>query len=107
MDPIVVVGSGASGVHFALAALRKGRRVLMLDVGYAGQDAMRPGDSLDGLKRNLPDPIGYFLGQRYESLVLPGASGEYYAFPPTKEHGMNFSLRQADFLPCIRSLPAA
>jgi choline dehydrogenase-like flavoprotein len=85
-DPIVVVGSGASGVHFALAALRKGRRVLMLDVGYTGQDAVRPGDNLNGLKRNLPDPIGYFLGKQYESLVLPGASGEYYAFPPTKEH---------------------
>lgn len=83
---IAVVGSGASGVHFALTALRKGRRVVMLDVGNAGQPAVRPGDTLQGLKRNLPDPAGYFLGSNYESLVLPGSRGEYYAFPPAKEH---------------------
>jgi choline dehydrogenase-like flavoprotein len=86
MNPIIVVGSGASGVHFALAALRKGRRVVMLDVGYTGQDAVRPDDTLNGLKQNLPDPINYFLGSRYESLVLPGSTGEYYAFPPSKDH---------------------
>jgi choline dehydrogenase-like flavoprotein len=86
MDPIVVVGSGASGVHFALTALGKGRRVLMLDVGHTGQVAVRPDDTLNDLKQNLPDPVGYFLGARYESLVLPGHAGEYYAFPPTKDH---------------------
>ncbi len=86
MHPIVVVGSGASGVHFALSALRKGRRVLMLDVGHAGRDGVRPDDTLNGLKRNLPDPVAYFLGEKYESLVLPGAAGEYYAIPPSKQH---------------------
>src|SRR5215472_1309191 len=84
--PVVVIGSGASGVHFALTALRKGRRVLMLDVGHTGKEAPRPGDKLTELKRNLPDPALYFLGPRYESLVLPGSQGEYYAFPPGKEH---------------------
>lgn len=86
MDPVVVVGSGASGAHFALAALRKGRRVLMLDVGYVGREHVNPGDTLNGLKRHVPDPVEYFLGKGYESLVLPGNSGEYYAFPPAKEH---------------------
>ncbi len=86
MEPIVVVGSGASGVHFALTALRKGRRVLMLDVGHTARGTVRPSDSLNELKKNLPDPIDYFLGSRYESLVLPGGHGEYYAFPPTKQH---------------------
>jgi choline dehydrogenase-like flavoprotein len=86
MNPIIVVGSGASGVHFALAALRKGRRVVMLDVGHAGQDAVRPDDTLNDLKRNLLDPVGYFLGSRYQSLVLPGSTGEYYAIPPSKDH---------------------
>jgi choline dehydrogenase-like flavoprotein len=86
MDPVVVVGSGASGVHFALTALRKGRRVLMLDVGHTAPEAVRPGDTLNGLKRHLADPVAYFLGERYESLVLPGNSGEYYAFPPSKEY---------------------
>jgi choline dehydrogenase-like flavoprotein len=86
MDTIVIVGSGASGVHFALTALKKGRQVIMLDVGHTGQHAVRPRDSLNELKKNLPDPVTYFLGQRYESLVLPGNTGEYYAFPPAKEH---------------------
>lgn len=86
MDPIVVVGSGASGVHFALTALRKGRRVIMLDAGHTAQEAVLPGETLAGLKRKLPDPALYFLGPRYESLVLPGSEGEYYAFPPSKEH---------------------
>jgi choline dehydrogenase-like flavoprotein len=86
MDPILVVGSGASGVHFALTALRKGRQVTMLDVGHHGPDAVLPGETLNGLKRRLPDPAGYFLGPGFESLVLPGHEGEYYAFPPSKEH---------------------
>ena len=86
MDPIVVVGSGASGVHFAITALRKGRRVMMLDVGHTGREAAMAGETLSGLKRKLPDPALYFLGPRYESLVLPGNQGEYYAFPPAKEH---------------------
>jgi len=104
-DPLIVIGSGASGVHFALAALRKGRRVLMLDVGHTGQDAVRPGDTLNSLKRNLPDPAAYFLGPRYESLVLPGAKGEYYAFPPSKEHVFRrrpeFELRAKGFSPLL------
>jgi len=86
MDTIVVIGSGASGVHFALTALRKGRRVLMLDVGHTGREAVLPADSLNELKKNLPDPVDYFLGARYQSLILPGRTGEYYAFPPSKQH---------------------
>jgi choline dehydrogenase-like flavoprotein len=103
MDPIVVVGSGASGVHFALTALRKGRRVLMLDVGNKGAEAVRPNDTLTGLKQNLSDPASYFLGAQYESLVLPGNAGEYYAFPPAKEHVFRsrdeFQMRSDGFSP--------
>jgi len=103
MDPIVVVGSGASGVHFALAALRKGRRVTMLDVGHTGQQPVLPRETLIGLKRNLDDPALYFLGSRYQSLVLPGNEGEYYAFPPAKEHVFRsqpgFAFRNDGFSP--------
>ena len=81
MDPIVVVGSGASGVHFALTALRKGRRVTMLDAGHTGQEAVLPDETLAGLKRKLPDPALYFLGPRYESLVLPGSAANTTPFP--------------------------
>ena len=86
MDPIVVVGSGASGVHFALSCLLKGHSVVMVDVGHAGRPPVLPTETLVGLKRNLPDSVDYFLGPRYDSLVLPGHAGEYYAFPPSKEH---------------------
>ncbi|MBV9398701.1 MAG: hypothetical protein JO062_12030, partial [Bryobacterales bacterium] len=86
MDPIVVVGSGASGVHFALGCLLKGLPVTMVDVGYTGREPVLPNQSLVGLKRNLPDPVDYFLGSNYDSLVLPGKEGEYYAFPPSKDH---------------------
>ena len=103
MDPIVVVGSGASGVHFALTALRKGRQVLMFDVGHTGPEAVRPEDTFHGLKQNLPDPAGYFLGPRYESVVLPGNSGEYYAFPPAKDYVFRtrpeFQFRASGFAP--------
>jgi choline dehydrogenase-like flavoprotein len=102
-SPVVVVGSGASGVHFALTALQKGRRVLMLDVGHTAREPVRPSDSLIGLKRNLPDPVSYFLGPRYEAVVLPGNDGEYYAFPPSKEHVFRprreFQLRCDGFSP--------
>ena len=86
MDPVVVVGSGASGVHFALGALRKGHRVVMLDVGHVRPAAVNPGDSLNGLKRGLDDPARYFLGPRFESLILPDHGAEYYGFPPSKNH---------------------
>jgi choline dehydrogenase-like flavoprotein len=103
MDPIVVVGSGASGIHFALTALRKGRQVLMLDVGHKGSEVVRPSDTLNGLKQNLSDPAAYFLGTRYQSLVLPGNAGEYYAFPPAKEHVFRprheFQMRSNGFSP--------
>jgi choline dehydrogenase-like flavoprotein len=83
-DPIVVVGSGPSGVHFAQTAIERGRRVLMLDVGHAGADPVAPAEDLNGLKARLPDPVAYFLGDDLSSAVLPGHAGEYYGFPPGK-----------------------
>jgi choline dehydrogenase-like flavoprotein len=83
---VVIVGSGASGVHFALSVLRKGYDVLLLDVGYRGREAVNPGDHLEALKDSLDDPVRYFLGDRFESVLFPGNRGEYYGFPPSKEH---------------------
>ena len=85
-DPVVVVGSGASGVHFALSVLRKGYRVVMLDVGHASAEPVNPGDSLNDLKRRLDDPVRYFLGPDFEALILPDHGKEYYGFPPSKTH---------------------
>jgi pyruvate/2-oxoglutarate dehydrogenase complex dihydrolipoamide dehydrogenase (E3) component len=83
-DPIVVVGSGASGVHFAETALALGRRVVMLDVGHQSPAPVRPEASLNQLKSELEDPVAYFLGEQYESMILPGDDSEYYGFPPSK-----------------------
>lgn len=84
MTRVVVIGSGASGVHFALTALEKGHDVLMLDVGHPGPEPIRPADDLATLKRTLADPAGYFLGEQFESVLFPDDAAEYYGFPPSK-----------------------
>lgn len=86
MTPTVtVVGSGASGVHFALTVLRKGGTVRMLDVGRQGRAPVLPDAGLDDLKRELDDPAAYFLGPRFEGALLPGVTDEYYGTPPSKD----------------------
>src|SRR5262249_58191349 len=44
MGKVVIIGSGASGVHFALSLLGKGYEVIMLDVGRAKPPAVNPED---------------------------------------------------------------
>lgn len=85
-DPIVIVGAGASAVHFAATALELGRRVVMLDVGRHATAPAAPAASLNQLKRDLDDPVRYFLGANYESLILPTETSEYYGFPPSKSY---------------------
>ena len=105
MDRIVIVGSGASGVHFALSVLKKGYRVLMLDVGYQRPGAVNPDDDFRALRSNLSDPAAYFLGPKYESLILPGYGAEYYGFPPNKSYvflpTQNFQYRAEGFAPLV------
>ena len=83
---VTVVGSGASGVHFALSLLRKGVSVTMLDVGRQGAAPVSASSSLPGLKDSLADPSAYFLGARYESVLMPDAREEYYGIPPSKQY---------------------
>lgn len=86
MDPVVVVGSGASAVHFALSLLEKGREVVMVDVGKRRPDPIRPDLGFDELKRELSDPVEYFLGRNFESVLYPGNAEEYYGFPPNRAY---------------------
>jgi len=86
MDRIVIVGSGASGVHFALSVLQKGYDVVMLDVGRVKPPVLNPRDTFVELKHSLEDPVRYFLGEDYEAVVYPGSAGEYYGFPPNKSY---------------------
>jgi len=103
MDRVVIVGSGASGVHFARSVLEKGYEVVMLDVGRAGPPVVNPQDTFNELKRNLDDPARYFLGSDYEAVVYPGSEGEYYGFPPNKSYVFSvppaFSSQASGFAP--------
>jgi len=84
MAKITVVGSGASGIHFALSALKNGHQVVMLDVGYSSPPSVNPEDSFAELKINLKDPVAYFLGKKFESVIPPDFDQEIYEFPPHK-----------------------
>jgi choline dehydrogenase-like flavoprotein len=86
MAKITVVGSGASGVHFALSALKKGHHVTMLDVGYGAPPPVNREDTFNRLKSSLGDPALYFLGKDFESVVPPDFDKEIYGFPPNKQY---------------------
>jgi choline dehydrogenase-like flavoprotein len=86
MKRVLVVGSGASAVHFALTALEKGWYVTMVDVGHARPPVVSPADSFVQLKHRLSDPTAYFLGRSFEGVLYPGGREEYYGFPPNKRY---------------------
>jgi choline dehydrogenase-like flavoprotein len=86
MSRIVVVGSGATGVHFALTALERGHDVTMLDVGHERPPPVLPHATFDQLKEDLPDPVSYFLGGRGEGVVYPSTAASYYGHPPSKQY---------------------
>ena len=101
MRHVVIVGSGASAVHFAQSVLARGWRVTMLDVGRVAPAPVRPDDSFAALKKNLDDPADYFLGRNFEGVLFPGQAGEYYGFPPHKGYIFEsvgaFALRSRGF----------
>lgn len=88
MERVLVVGSGASGVHFAETLLARGREVTLLDVGRPRAEPVLPEATLNGLKERLDDPVEYFLGPAFEGVLLPGKKGEYYGIPPSKAHAL-------------------
>lgn len=81
-----VVGAGPSALHFAQSALDSGMRVTLLDVGHEPPPVVAPELSFAGLKRELPDPAEYFLGDDYSAVLFPGDASEYYGFPPGKAY---------------------
>ncbi|HSA55168.1 MAG TPA: GMC oxidoreductase [Gemmatimonadaceae bacterium] len=86
MSRIVVVGSGASGVHFALSALSNGHDVTMLDVGFQAPHVVEPEASFEALKERLDDPVTYFLGPNAERVVYPSATSKHFGFPASKDY---------------------
>jgi choline dehydrogenase-like flavoprotein len=88
MARVTVVGSGPSGVHFALTALERGHEVEMIDVGYTGAPEVNPDDSFVTLKSSLADPAAYFLGADNGGALLPGQQEEFYGIPPGKGYAL-------------------
>ena len=86
MPRVLIVGSGASAVHFALTALEKGCEVTMLDVGHRRPPAVHPEATFQDLKTALDDPVRYFLGANGEGVVYPATKASYYGFPPSKTY---------------------
>ena len=78
MDKVLIVGSGASGVHFALTALQKGVEVHLLDVGHKRPDVSNPEDNLNDLKSNLDDPVRYFLGEAFVKVYVLSTNPNKY-----------------------------
>ena len=68
----------------SVVEMASGDPVLALDVGRRGSTPVLPAASLNGLKRELPDPVSWFLGQDFEAALLPGVTEEYYGIPPSK-----------------------
>lgn len=83
---MVVVGSGPSGVHFALTLLHKGIPVTMVDGGHRPPRPPAPVLAWHELRERLEDPAAYFLGERFQGVLLPSDSEEYYAIPPHKQY---------------------
>lgn len=105
MKKILIIGSGASGVHFALSVLQKGYDVVMLDVGHEQPPVVHPGYSFNELKMVLDDPADYFLGENFQAVVYPDSAAEYYGFPPNKTYVFSntpgFALRAKGFAPLL------
>jgi len=86
VSDLLVVGSGASGVHFALTALQRGHAVTLLDVGYPRPEIPAPEAAFPDLTEALDDPAAWFLGPEGERVVYPGNASSYYGHPPSKDY---------------------
>ncbi len=84
--PVIVIGAGPSGLHFAQTLLERGIAVTLLDAGKQRAPSERPELDLDGLKREHADPAGYFLGREWQAFVRPDTQSEYYGMPPAKDY---------------------
>jgi len=83
MQTVIVVGAGVAGAHTALTLLERGYQVELWDVGRPELPFPAAGLSFDDLKRQLDDPISYFLGADLGG-VIPPAVPELLRYPPSR-----------------------
>ena len=84
MARYLVVGSGATGVHFAQTLLERGQTVELVDVGFERPPAPHPDADFPKLKDLLDEPERYFLGDEGRDVVYPAPDAKPYGFPPSK-----------------------
>jgi len=85
MARYLVVGSGATGVHFAWTMLDRGETVALVDVGFSRPATDHPDADYSALKEE-PDASRYFLGESGEAVVYPAPAAKPYGFPPSKTY---------------------
>jgi len=86
MASYLVVGSGASGVHFAQTMLERGETVEMVDVGFERPRPVLPDATFSTLKDVDEGGTEYFLGEFGEGVVFPSPTAKPYGFPPSKSY---------------------
>lgn len=86
MARFLVVGSGATGVHFAQTLLDRGETVELVDVGFERPVAPLPDANFSELKERHSDPQRFFLGDDGDAVVYPSPLAKPYGFPPSKSY---------------------
>ena len=86
MNEVVVVGSGASAVHFAQGALERGLRVVMLDVGREAPAPGAPEASFVDLVRGEAATDRAFYGDELSGVSFPGDRDELRGLAPHRKH---------------------
>jgi choline dehydrogenase-like flavoprotein len=78
-----VIGSGPSGANAALTLLKRGKEVVLFDVGTEEEKAPHPGRNFQEFKAAIPDPYTYFLGDDYRGVLMP-SSESIFDYPPSR-----------------------
>ena len=84
---VIVVGSGASGVHAAYPLVEGGRSVIMLDVGYEDKvyESLIPDAPFSEIRRTDAGQHRHLLGDRFEGVPL-GPIGARPELTPSRQY---------------------
>jgi len=84
VSDVIVVGSGASGVHAATALVEGGASVTMLDVGHEDKEylSLVPDLPFSRMRREDPAQHRYLLGDRFEGIPLSPLAAGAQITPP-------------------------